>query len=331
MYPPPCSALHMETRKKKTLTKNYGSFQLEGLMEKAAVKRKELDADKAAKDRNEKAVDARNEKAKNDALQFKLCARFCICPDQPCIWAHHVLCEETTCGQVINPMANCMSAICKAIRQKRKKETAAAKAEQDKANEASYAKCKGTNAVCVCDNPPCKWEHWGMCENPPCTILLAPFNTCKKRACSKWRKDQGIQTRPRPRPRPKAKAKKKKPAQTSARVPDTDSNTDDSEAIPSPRSQPKRKRTATKKDLPSPLDVSSSASASDSGPSSPPKLTRDKTETLQGEYEISRILEGPRKDGKYLVSWEGYGSDGNTWEPRCNLPDDIDDMWDTDC
>jgi hypothetical protein len=29
----------VETRKKKTLTKNYGSFQLEGLMEKAADKR----------------------------------------------------------------------------------------------------------------------------------------------------------------------------------------------------------------------------------------------------------------------------------------------------
>ena len=27
------------------------------------------------------------------------------------------------------------------------------------------------------------------------------------------------------------------------------------------------------------------------------------------------------------MSWEGYDSSGNTWEPRSNLPDDIDDMW----
>jgi hypothetical protein len=48
---------------------------------------------------------------------------------------------------------------------------------------------------------------------------------------------------------------------------------------------------------------------------------------LDGEFRISGVLEGPRKDGKFLVSWEGYASSGNTWEPRSNLPEDIEDMW----
>ena len=55
----------------------------------------------------------------------------------------------------------------------------------------------------------------------------------------------------------------------------------------------------------------------------PIALTREATVTLDGDYVVSEIVEGPRsKDGKYLVRWEGYGSDDCTWEPRANLPDD---------
>ena len=57
--------------------------------------------------------------------------------------------------------------------------------------------------------------------------------------------------------------------------------------------------------------------------SPPVKLTRSKTQTLDGEFVVSKVLEGPRKkDNKYLVSWEGYGPEGNTWEPRANLPEE---------
>ena len=49
-------------------------------------------------------------------------------------------------------------------------------------------------------------------------------------------------------------------------------------------------------------------------------LKRDRTLTLDGEWEIEEIRGGPRGDGKYLCKWEGYGSDDNTWEPRSNLP-----------
>ena len=29
---------------------------------------------------------------------------------------------------------------------------------------------------------------------------------------------------------------------------------------------------------------------------------------------------GPNAEGKYLIKWEGYDSEENTWEPRKNLP-----------
>jgi hypothetical protein len=52
------------------------------------------------------------------------------------------------------------------------------------------------------------------------------------------------------------------------------------------------------------------------------KLVRDVTVTLDDEFEVDKIIEGPRpKDGKYLVSWVGYEACDNTWEPKSNLPD----------
>ena len=46
--------------------------------------------------------------------------------------------------------------------------------------------------------------------------------------------------------------------------------------------------------------------------------------TLEGEFVIDKILKGPRStDRKYLVSWEGYSSKDNTWEPKKNLPKDF--------
>lgn len=35
------------------------------------------------------------------------------------------------------------------------------------------------------------------------------------------------------------------------------------------------------------------------------------------EYQVEKILDHAVKRGKhlYLIKWEGYGSDANTWEP----------------
>jgi hypothetical protein len=38
-------------------------------------------------------------------------------------------------------------------------------------------------------------------------------------------------------------------------------------------------------------------------------------------FMFEDIIDGPRrKDGKYLVSWEGHAEDHNTWEPPTNTP-----------
>ena len=45
------------------------------------------------------------------------------------------------------------------------------------------------------------------------------------------------------------------------------------------------------------------------------------TETLDGEYEPEDILDSREGTGRieYLVKWEGYGHDENTWEPLPHL------------
>ena len=68
------------------------------------------------------------------------------------------------------------------------------------------------------------------------------------------------------------------------------------------------KRAAKKKALPHPVVV-----------------TSDGVSSLRW---MSGVLLGPRKeDNKYLVSWEGYGDSGNTWEPRSNIREEIYDYW----
>ena len=46
-------------------------------------------------------------------------------------------------------------------------------------------------------------------------------------------------------------------------------------------------------------------------------------DTLEGTFIVQEIRFGPNIHGKYLVKWEGYDSDENTWEPKCNLPEDM--------
>ena len=39
------------------------------------------------------------------------------------------------------------------------------------------------------------------------------------------------------------------------------------------------------------------------------------------EFVVEKILdcEGPPTNRKYLIKWEGYSSEHNTWEPRPNM------------
>jgi hypothetical protein len=49
-------------------------------------------------------------------------------------------------------------------------------------------------------------------------------------------------------------------------------------------------------------------------------MQREKTVTLPDEYEVEKILSGPRADGKFRVKWVGFSMRECTWEPEMNLP-----------
>jgi hypothetical protein len=57
----------------------------------------------------------------------------------------------------------------------------------------------------------------------------------------------------------------------------------------------------------------------DGAPAVPPVKSR----TLEGEFIIEAIVDGPNKAGKYLAKWENYSSKQNTWEPEGHLPKDM--------
>ena len=56
-------------------------------------------------------------------------------------------------------------------------------------------------------------------------------------------------------------------------------------------------------------------------------LQKSGTITLEDEYNVESIRNGPRQDGKYLIHWEDCGSDEDTWEPKENLPPEMVDTY----
>ena len=44
---------------------------------------------------------------------------------------------------------------------------------------------------------------------------------------------------------------------------------------------------------------------------------------LDEMYEVEKIVAGPNAKGEYLIKWEGYPDDQNTWEPVEHLPEDM--------
>ena len=42
---------------------------------------------------------------------------------------------------------------------------------------------------------------------------------------------------------------------------------------------------------------------------------------LDEMYEVEKIVAGPNAKGEYLIKWEGYPDDQNTWEPEEHLPE----------
>jgi hypothetical protein len=61
----------------------------------------------------------------------------------------------------------------------------------------------------------------------------------------------------------------------------------------------------------------------DTTPGTDAPLQSSGTVTLEGTFEVESIRLGPNIAGKYLVHWGGYDTDGDTWEPKENLPADV--------
>ena len=76
----------MATKTKKTLTKNYGSFNLEGLMVKAKAKRIVLKENELANAAKTKVLAEKQKKRQEDLLAYQLCQRACICEATDCKW-----------------------------------------------------------------------------------------------------------------------------------------------------------------------------------------------------------------------------------------------------
>jgi hypothetical protein len=55
-----------------------------------------------------------------------------------------------------------------------------------------------------------------------------------------------------------------------------------------------------------------------------PRTESPKRRDRQQEYEVEKIVSGPRiVDGMYLIKWTGYPDSANTWELRRNLPESV--------
>ena len=127
-----------------------------------------------------------------------------------CKWQHHSLCPEENCQGIIYPFTQCTSAVCKALRLKKKKDDAAQQKHEHAVALKSFMACDAQHKLhgkrqltCPCNAAEmedieiapvrtCQWEGFSLCHNPSCEVLQLPLAYCKKRACAQYRKDNNI-------------------------------------------------------------------------------------------------------------------------------------------
>ena len=176
------------TKKKRIIEKNHGSFNLLGLMEKSKLAALNLSKDEQKNEEKASAKAALQKKAAQDMLDYQLCQRKCTCGPGECTWKHFSLCSLPDCGALVQPLSTCQSVSCVKQRREATKVAATAKAAQHAVRYADFVICQTT---CKCPQD-CVWRKYRICENPPCKTLLADGTNCRKRACAKFRKDNGI-------------------------------------------------------------------------------------------------------------------------------------------
>ena len=134
-----------------------------------------------------------------------------------------------------------------------------------------------------------------------------------------------------PRPRDRNNAKKTAPRKPKSKTPRKNHKR---KAPQKPKAKPKPKR-RREDDTDIEEDYSRDVSMSDGDSSSDGDAESDdgreggstaliRTVTLEDEFIMDHIVEGPRaEDGKYLIRWEGWDPEDDTWEPPDHLPPHI--------
>jgi hypothetical protein len=117
-----------------------------------------------------RAQEDRQQQRRQDLLRMKLCLRKCICDGgaSKCVWKHHRVCDNASCGVLIYPLEVCASEGCKILALAAKQAKTDARAKQDEQDLESFKLCafwqkkplpSGFAKVCPCTGASDQRDH----------------------------------------------------------------------------------------------------------------------------------------------------------------------------